>query len=338
MRGVVRLLFAALLALPGLVHAAKPLQSPAAELRSRYTVIASGVIAGTDGALRLESVQPIDGAPAPGPMLDLAIPAWLAPRLPLGERVLFAYNPYRRDPTLLDRRIIDPGGPRLLVVAGLAPALFRDSPETRARLLGADGAARHPGYDEALRGLSDPDPQWQDYYAHELALAPALRARVDAAAVPALRRLLDDPDAPASARATWLRIADGIAGAPAGWWHAAALATLARTPTAALDDPASGHAALARAAFDALERAQVAVPAAVLARWVTCGHAALAESALLAARRGDPRAEDALLDAALARALLPADTRRFLLDHRRRLALMREALAQRRAGDAPGHR
>jgi hypothetical protein len=336
MRAVVRVLLVAMLALPGVAAAAKPVPSPAAELRSRYTVIASGVVAGTDGALRLDAVQPVDGEPAPGPTLDLAIPAWLAPCLPVGERVLVAYNPYRRDPTLLDRRIIDPRGPRLLVVAGLEPALFRDTAETRARLLGADGAARHPGFDEALRGLDDPDPQWRDYYAHELALAPVLRARLDAGAVPALRRLVDDADAPATARATWLRLADGIPGAPPGWWHAAALSTLARTPTTGLDDPASGHAALVRAAFDALDRAQVAVPAAVLARWVACGHAALAESALLAARRADPRSEDALLDAALARALLPADTRRFLLDHRRRLALMREALAQRRAGEAPG--
>lgn len=338
MRVVGRALLLLALCLPGLGVAAKPLKSPAAELRSRHTVIASGVIAGTDGVLRLEAVQPVDGAPAPGPELALRIPDWLGPQLPAGERVLVAYAPFRRDPSLVDRRILDPQGPRLLLVAGLQPALFRDTPDHRARLLGDDGAARHPTRDEALRGLADPDPQWQNYYAHELVLAPRLRASLDAAALPAIARQLADPAAHPAARALWLQVAHTLPARDRDWWHAAALEVLARAPTVGLEDPADGHAALVRAAFDALERAQVAIPSLLLARWVAGGHAALAESALLAARRADPSSEDALLDAALARALLPSSTRQFLLDHRRRLVLMREALAQRRPDGAPAPR
>lgn len=320
-----------LLCLPGAASGAKPLKSPAAELRSRHTVIASGVIAAVDGVLRLESVAAIDGAPAPGSDLELRIPEWLGPRLPAGERVVVAYAPFRRDPTLVDRRIIDPQGPRLLLVAGLEPALFRDTPQTRARLLGADGAARHPRPAEAVAGLADPDPQWQNYYAHELALAPAVRAAIDGEARRAIGRLLADADAHPAARALWLRIADSLPAPDRTWWHAAALSVLAAMPVDGLGSPADGRAALVRAAFDALERAQVAVPPAVLARWVAGDQAALAESALLAARRCAPESEDDLLDAALDRALLPAANRRFLLDHRRRLALMRESLVRQPA-------
>lgn len=323
-----------LLCVSGIAAAAKPLKSPAAELRSRYTVIASGVIAGTDGVLRLEDVQPVDGAPAPGPVLDLRIPEWLAANLPVGERVLVAYAPFRRDPSLVDRRILDPQGPRLLLVAGLQPALLRDTPQTRSRLLGSDGAARHPTLDEALRGLADPDPQWQNYYAHELALAPGLRAALDRRALRAIARQLADPAAHPAARALWLQVADTLPDRDRDAWNAAALDVIAHAPTTGLDDPAAGQATLVRAAFDALDRAQVAIPTPLLARWVAGEHAALAESALLAARRSAPESEDALLDAALARALLPASTRVFLLDHRRRLVLMREALAQRRAEGA----
>jgi hypothetical protein len=336
MGAIGRAMVAVLCCLPMLAGAAKPLKSPAAELRSRYTVIASGTIVGAGSTLVLNQVQPVDGRPEPGETLELRIPDWLAPRLATGERVLVAYSPFRRDPTLVDRRILDGDGPRLLLVAGLEPALLRDTPQTRARLLGADGAARHPTLDEALLGLRDPDPQWQNYYAHELALAPTLRAALGAQHRPLLGTLIADDDAHPSARALWLRLADTVPTDDTRWWHAAALAVLTRTSTDGLDDPLSGRAALVRAAFDALERAQVAVPTSTLARWVGSAQSALAESALLAARRTAPDTEDALIDAALARALLPAPTRGFLIDHRRRLALMREALAQRKAGDAAG--
>ena len=80
-----------------------------------------------------------------------------------------------------------------------------------------------------------------------------------------------------------------------------------------------------RTAFELVERDRIDVSLPVLERWLAGDNAAIAELALLTLRRQHAERELPALEQALSLSLLPAGTREFLLDHRRRAALAQKA-------------
>jgi len=310
---------------------ARVIDPPANELKSKWTTLVTGVVAdsGTPDQILLTDVQSLSVRQAASTELTLRAPAWVVSSLINGDRVIAAYLIARRDPTLTDRRILDPKGPRLLMSGGLEPALFRDNATTRERLFDSEGMVRVPGLSEALSGLGDPDPQWQNYYASELAIRPQLRMAVDAKALQVVESALRNADLHPSARAALFRAVPQFPARDTKWWHAAANDALQTLPTALSVSISDTRADLVRTVLDLFATQAVAPAEASVERWVTCGLPALVESALLVTRQFQPEREAVLIEQALAQTLLPSTTRAFLIDHDRRLTIMREALARR---------
>jgi hypothetical protein len=327
MRNLTGAVCAALLALAATAQAG-PIKPPGNALRGNGVMLVSGTVvaANADARLRLDDVALIHGkADVPKGTIELRTEPWVPSRLVAGERVIVAYATLTRDPMMGERMIPDPDGPRQVVVSGLEPALFADTPLTRARLLDADGVPRGASFDEALAGLADPDPRWQYYYVAELLHRPALAESLTRRHRGALGRVLASVDAHPAAR-TLILDASARIDLGADWWQRAALDIVASSPLTAIDRADWPQATLVLAAFDRLRLADVAVPTDHAARWLRSDVPALAEAALLAVRRSDPSRERALAEAAAAEALLPIHTRRFIQDHLRRLAAMEAAL------------
>src|SRR5690606_3442374 len=158
--------FIALLALvAGSAATAKPVESPSRTLRDAWTMVVSA----TAGGARVEGhvtrrapddVVTLHGTPRAPASLQVPRPQGVLDRVVEGDRLIVAYTVYQRDPTLLDRRIIDPEGPQMLFSDGLQPAVFRDDEPTRKRLFDADGKLREAPLGEVLQGLSSRDAHW----------------------------------------------------------------------------------------------------------------------------------------------------------------------------------
>jgi hypothetical protein len=276
-------------------------------------------------------VQVERGNYAAGAQLRLRAPAWSVARVAPGQRVIAALQTVRRDPTLTDRRILDPRGPLLLIGAGLEPAVFRDDARSRGRLFSAEGTFRQPTLAEVLEGLGDADPHWQNYYANELALRSPLRDAVDAEGLLRVQAAMTDRDLHPSARAALFRAAQQFPAADADWWHAAANQALADLPLIPAADPGDTTPDLARTLFELFSSSGVVPHPDAVTRWVLSRQPALVELALLAVRQAQPDLEAGLIEQALQQTMLDARMRMFLLDHQRRLRVMRDALAQKPA-------
>lgn len=312
-------------ALP-LTAAAAKVKPPSAVLREATTNIAlvEFAEAGVPGRMVFRRLEQLAGdAPVPE-LIDLAVPDKLAGIVVPGERYLIAYTPFRRE---AEQIRVNRGGSQLLVSPGLEPALLRDSAENRAIYAwqpGDDAAAVRKRLPELLQLLQHRDPQINNFALSEIVLRPQLGEALDGAARKLLRRYAEDEDADTNARARLLQAAavlpeqfgDGKSG-----WTAIAAALIARQPVQVQQNQSDGHASLVRFAFDIVERDQLRLPQPQLERWLAGDNATLAEKALLLLRRDYAKAEDAALERALQRSLLPAAMREFLLDHRRRLQL-----------------
>jgi hypothetical protein len=154
----------------------------------------------------------------------------------------------------------------------------------------------------------------------EIVLRPQLTEALDERTRKSLRSFAARHEANANARARVLQAAVvlpqqfGKSG-----WKDIALDVLATTPVLVQD--VDGNGSLVRFAFELVERDAIRLPPALAARWLTGDNAALAEKALLILRAQQPAQEMPALEQALTLSLLPAGTREFLLDHRRRAEL-----------------
>lgn len=259
--------------------------------------------------------------------ITLRVPDWVVAQLSRDEPYLVGYTAYTIDPRSAKVVVVNPAGPLLLTGPGVEPALFRDTPQARARLTAKDtesfGDASHRT--AALAGLGSDDGQWQNYFAAELALRREWHAQLDADARARIARFVRNRDAHPVARELLLRAAAGNSAQLGDWWRKAALDVIAHEPVLGHLRAEDRSATLVRTAFDALADASVAVPRDAAARWTVSDSAALAESALLAVRRSEPGLEEVLIRHALDMSLLPAATREFLREHLRRLEIMHAA-------------
>jgi hypothetical protein len=305
----------------GFAQAAK-VKPPAAVLREATTSLALVEFAepGVAGRMVFRRLEKLGGDSDIPELIDLAVPEQLRHIVLPGERYLIAYTVFRRE---AEQVRVDRRGAQLLVSPGLEPALLRDSAENRAILAwqpGADEAAVRARLPELLALLDHRDPQLQNFALSEIVLRPQLSTALDGRARKALLRFAANTQANANARARLLQAAVvlpqqyGKAG-----WREIALDVLDRQSVQVQE--VEGTASLARFAFDLLERDDVKAPLPTLTRWLASDNAAVAEKALLALRRQEAARELPALEQALQLSLLPAGTREFLLDHRRRMGL-----------------
>lgn len=301
---------------------AAKIKPPSAVLREATTSLASVEFAeaGVDGRMVFRRLEKLGGDAEIPELIDLSVPEELRRIVLPGERYLIAYTVFRREAEQIRVARL---GAQLLVSPGLEPALLRDTAQNRAILAwqpGDDADATRKRLPELLAMLDARDPQQQNFALSEIVLRPLLTDALDARARKALLRFAMNADANANARARLLQAAVTQPGAfGKEGWKEVALTVLTTTPV--LVQQVDGSASVVRFAFEFVERDRLAVSQPVLERWLTGDNAALAEMALLALRRQHPAREMPALEQALSLSLLPAGTREFLLDHRRRAAL-----------------
>lgn len=324
--GVLRLAFLSVVSLLPAIAGAAKVKPPSAVLREATTNIAVVEFAepGVPGRMVFKRIEQLGGdAPVPE-LIDLAVPDKLAGIVVPGERYLIAYSPFRRE---AEQIRLNRGGAQLLVSPGLEPALLRDSAENRAIYAwqaGADATAVRKRLPELLQLLQHRDPQINNFALAEIVLRPQLNEVLDARARKALLSYAQDEDADTNARARLLQAAAVLPqyyGPGKSGWTAIAADLLAQQQVQVQLQQSDGHASLVRFAFDILERDKAKPPVEHITRWLASDNATLAERALLLLRQAYPAEELPALEIALQRSLLPAGTREFLLDHRRRVEL-----------------
>ncbi len=321
---------------PALVFAG-PLPPPSDYLHSPKNNMVAATVLAIDpaGKLTIGKSADVFGPDAPQ-QITLTVPTWVLRNVAEGESYLFAYTRYRMSPIEPKTVIVNPAGPLLLVGPGLEPALFRNDAKARRWFAHhpLEGRIESREYlDEVLNGLRSADPQYQNYFAAELALRPRLRALLTKDDVAAIEGCILDPHAHASAR-DWLLTAatERLEIFDVQWRRATCRQLISELPVSGHGAADDFGAALAMSAFRCAGEVGARLPMPLLRRWVASDSTALSERALLAIRQQKPNEEKAAAEAVLARALLPTDTRSFLRDHLRRLELMRSAL--RKAGQA----
>jgi hypothetical protein len=267
--------------------------------------------------------------PAPK-KFSLRAPSWVVAQLSKGTTYVIAYTAYSANPMMSESVVLDPNGPMVLVDPGMEPAIFKDSADTRLLLADQPRTSEITSrayLERVLAGLSDSDPQIQNYFSAELACRAALLKKLSASDVLPVKQLLDNPDAHPSARAQLLEVAANLPTFFDDAW-------LEKYTSQLLGSLAvSGHttagdlsAALAQSAFVVVEQRKLEIALPKLVRWIPSDAPGLAEFALLAIRRQAPAQEKTLVAQTLERSLLNNATLEFLVDHLRRLEIMNAAL------------
>ena len=116
------------------------------------------------------------------------------------------------------------------------------------------------------------------------------------------------------------------------WAQAEALRVVTTTPVDGYADEALDPAGFVLVAFDVLGQGATKVSAGALQRWLHSANPALAERASLLLRRDYPAEERPAILHALTDPQLPAQTRKFLDDHLRRLDRQEAAARARKEG------
>ena len=309
----------ALLVLAGPAWAAK-VKPPSAIFGEATTSIVAVrfVEIGPTGRVVFKRLEKLSGGDEIPELIDVSAPIGLPDLIAHQDTYLIAYTRFRRE---AERLIVNRLGAQLLVSAGMEPALWRDTPKAREILAwkaGDDAEKQRKRLPELVALLDASDPQFQNFAAAEIVLRPSLTKHLDAAARERLRAFARGQGGHVAARTRLLEAASQkLDGFDEPQWREIAQHVLAVTPTRV--QQTDGYASLVRFAFAVLENGRDVIAPGVLERWVASDNAALSEAALLALRREAPARELATLDATLALSLLPAGTREFLLDHRRRL-------------------
>ena len=207
---------------------------------------------------------------------------------------------------------------------GIEPALFRDTPATRAILKAgaASTVANRAGCSICCW------PRWpatiaqlQNLAAGELAYEPELGERLrDADRARIEKTVRDNVKTPVGVRAPAARgrVAHSRRRSATGG-KAPRLEIVTTTPVDGYADKASDPVSLILTALEVLDRYAVKVPPDALKRWVWNPNPPLVERVCVMLRREAPEQERSTIQQALADPKLPETTRKFLNDHLRRL-------------------
>jgi len=294
---------------------AGPLPKPSDLLRDQFTESFEGKLSAiVDGDLVFE----LDG----GEQIALGAPGHVYALLSPGTEYRVAYTRWMRSPLNPKAKQAIPSGPAVISNLGLEPAIFLATDDSRAFWKLVTTADREsPSYAEAMRtALDHPDSQIVALASAEWIIDGALRAAMPESVKQRIAGIAANPDMPASLRAFVLASAGQLNPAiGSDWWQSLATKLLKESPVDAI--VGYGQDTLIKTALDTT--AQLELPYETYARWVSCANSGIAEAALMAIRRRSPDREEEALEAALGQSLLAEATRSLLLDHRRRLHLMR---------------
>jgi len=302
---------------------AGPIEPPLELLYQPENQLVAGPLLDIDpsGRLVFQRKDVLGGKGRPPEQIDVRAPKTTLAAVKRGERYIFGYATSRSDPRNPTRRVLDPEGPVLLASIGLEPALFRDTPETRALLKAGrseHGRESRRFFELLMQALAGNDPALQTLAAGEVAQDREVRERVrENGAV--VERVARAAATPLNVRSTLLLAAATRPDDFGGWWQDVALGIVATTPTGGYTPDASDPSGLVLLALEVLDKHAVRVPSETLKRWVSGETPLLAERASLMLRRESPAMERSAIQQALADPKLPDRTRKFLSDHLRRL-------------------
>jgi hypothetical protein len=345
------LLACALGLLAGGAHAER-IEPPLEVLHSPANMLVAGRVLEINptGRVVFKRGQVLSGKGQPPERIDVRVPVSALARIHIGQRCIFGYTLYGRDPDRPDKAVPNVNGAVMLYAPGLEPALFDDTRGTRAILaFGTDEEHEHGGDERdeetkehrspretrhllrrLLAVLKGKDAALVNLAAHQIVLDPQLGASLDAKARAALGHAAGDAGTPPDTRSALLVAAARNPGRYGDWWRADAEDIVATTPIDGYSMGALDPSGLVLSAFEVLELHRVAIAPDRLERWVRSSNPSLAEHALLALRHQAPARERAALESALADPALPEATRKFLDDHRRRLDLLQRRLRERK--------
>lgn len=333
----VALFATAVLAIAGIgVAQAERLESPLELIYGEDAMLVAGPVVEVNpvGRVVIRRQEVLAGDEKPPEKIDIRVPNATLGQLAPGEKVIIAYSMFRRDPRGPVGLVANPDGAVALVSTGIEPAVFRDTREIRAIL---DAGRSEHGRESRrllkllLAALEGPDPQLQNLAAGEIALEPELAGRLDDPDRAILDAAVRNPKTFVNAR---MALLEAAARNPrlGTWWQAAALKIVTSTPTGGYSDAASDPVSLILLALEVLDRHAVTVPPDALKRWVWNRNPPLVERACLMLRREDPEAERSTIQKALADPKLPDPTRKFLVDHLRRLERLNARERARKEG------
>lgn len=260
----------------------------------------------------------LSGKPQPPKLIDIGVPPSVLARVKSNERYVVGYSAYGRN-RQLNALVANTGGPTLLVSIGLDPALFRDTPATRALLAaGSSEGGRESRRFRALllQALNGDDPALQTLAAGEIALNADIRERIGDE--DALARAARNARTSLPARTLLLEAAAAHPKQLGDWWQAAATDIVKTTPTGGYSDESTDPSTLVLGALDALDQHHSIPQADALKRWLRSANPALAERAALMLRKLSAETEQTAVKEAVADPVTPASTRNFLGEYLRR--------------------
>jgi hypothetical protein len=335
-RAIALSMAAALLAL-AIPARAERLESPLEMMYAPGNMLVAGRLIEINpvGRIVLERKEVLGGKGRPPEKIDVRVPVEVLGTLKTGERYVVAYSTYQRDPRKPIGMVGNPGGAVVLASTGIDPALFSDTPQTRAILKAGRserGRESRRTLDLLLAALAGSDPQLQNLAAGEIALEPEIGEHLGDADRSLLEKTVRDPKTPTRVRVTLLEASARRSQDLGAWWQPAALAIVTTTPVDGYPDKASDPVSLVLVAFEVLDRYAVKVPPEALKRWVWNSNPALVERVCVMLRREAPEQERPTIQLALADPKLPAQTRKFLNDHLRRLDRLNERARKEGSG------
>jgi hypothetical protein len=304
--------------------AAMATEPPHEVLRARTTDLWIGQYLGQadDGRLKFAVMQTLRGNPSAQTVLR--VPVNLAALLSTEQKYLVASSRFVTDPRNAMAQVLDPDGPSMIVAPGLEPAIFVDS--EKAKELTAEISNSRASSDAfhatARSRLLDSDTQIQNAYAAEMVSNQAYVDSLSADDAYALQAWMTKTTGSNSSRSLVLGLAWGKPERFDAKITTDAIKKILSEDAIPFLDREPPTAEVAMMALTVAQELKLQIGETTLARWVTCGSAALAEGALLLARRTQPELEKKLISNALAQSLLSTGTRTFLLDHLRRLNAM----------------
>lgn len=265
-------------------------------------------------------------------LIDIAKPDLREP-LVAGQRYVLAYSPYAEN--RFEQIVVNPRGASFLSSPGIEPALWRDSREARAlvtwRIDGEEserereqesdesGEAAEHAMPRLLKMLRSDDRQWREFASAEIALRPALIAKLDGSDQKALQRFVGSDAGPDRARASLLQAAASMPAkdAAVSGWEKIATTLLAETPLQTLGVDRRSALILAALSYPSTNKQDR--DGRLQSRWLQSDDMALVEMAATTLLEISPEVAMSAFDAALADDGLANDNRSIVQGFKQRL-------------------
>lgn len=316
--------FTILVCLPSVAFAAELLPPLQALRTATFTLVAAERI-DAPMANRKFSLRVVEVLRGPAPeqtTIEVAALEHEVRSLAPGTQYLVVYNEVERDRFQPRKQVRRPNRRQLVRVDGASPAVFPDTQEMRKLLAPEHREAESlPSYrNKVVSELGTNKPAMLDLWSAELALRPGTFDQLSDSEIAAVRAIVADEQAPATARSRLLIHAfDREPAFGDDWFEQDAATLITFYQPEALSDQ-RGLDELIYNAMVILQKRPSADAAPALREWLRSSPS-LAENAAWALRAIDPAQERDAVVNAISAELTPEATRRMLTDYLRRLDL-----------------